>query len=104
MIDDQFWLQLLDVHPTPSFPSLLTSLLPFLSPFLSRLSPTSRSNAVFNFLTVQHYEGDLRDLELTFSIDEDVMGQLVTHDLVPGGRVVPVTDGNKGGLVVTFYV
>lgn len=44
---------------------------------------------------IKHYTGDLHDLDLTFSIDEDCMGQLVTHELVPGGKAVPVTNENK---------
>ncbi|KAF8796101.1 Ubiquitin-protein ligase E3B like protein [Argiope bruennichi] len=44
---------------------------------------------------IKHYTGDLHDLDLTFSIDEDCMGQLVTHELVPGGKAIPVTSENK---------
>ncbi|XP_012282275.1 ubiquitin-protein ligase E3B isoform X2 [Orussus abietinus] len=44
---------------------------------------------------VKHYKGDVRQLELTFSLDEDVLGKLVTHELIPGGRAVPVTNQNK---------
>ncbi|XP_076674056.1 ubiquitin-protein ligase E3B isoform X3 [Andrena cerasifolii] len=44
---------------------------------------------------VKHYKSDVRQLELTFSLDEDVLGKLVTHELVPGGRAVPVTNENK---------
>lgn len=44
---------------------------------------------------VQHYEGDVQDLDLSFSLNEDCMGKLVTHELVPGGKAVPVTNVNK---------
>lgn len=44
---------------------------------------------------MQHYDGDISDLELSFSTDEDVMGKLVTHDLRPGGRLMQVTNDNK---------
>ncbi|KAI5719377.1 hypothetical protein M8J76_009392 [Diaphorina citri] len=44
---------------------------------------------------VKHYPGDVTDLDLTFSVDEDVMGRLVTHELTPGGKVIPVTNQNK---------
>ncbi|XP_046427763.1 ubiquitin-protein ligase E3B [Neodiprion pinetum] len=44
---------------------------------------------------VKHFKGDVRQLELTFSLDEDVLGKLVTHELVPGGRAVPVTNQSK---------
>jgi ubiquitin-protein ligase E3 B len=44
---------------------------------------------------VKHYEGDVSDLDLTFSLDEDSLGKLVTHELVAGGKAVPVTNENK---------
>lgn len=44
---------------------------------------------------MKHYEGDVADLDLTFSFDQDMMGQIVTHELVPGGRAVAVTNENK---------
>lgn len=46
-------------------------------------------------LLLQHYEGDVGDLDLTFSCDEDCMGRLETHELVPGGKAMPVTNENK---------
>ncbi|XP_043191371.1 ubiquitin-protein ligase E3B-like [Amphibalanus amphitrite] len=48
-----------------------------------------------NITYIKRYDGDVQDLGLTFSYDQDVMGQLVTHDLIPGGRVIPVTNENK---------
>lgn len=44
---------------------------------------------------MKHYEGDASDLDLTFSLDQDVMGQIVTHELIPGGRGVAVTNENR---------
>ncbi|XP_014255272.1 ubiquitin-protein ligase E3B isoform X1 [Cimex lectularius] len=44
---------------------------------------------------IKHLEGDVSQLDLTFSIDHDVMGRLVTHELVPGGRALPVNNHNK---------
>ncbi|EFN88458.1 Ubiquitin-protein ligase E3B [Harpegnathos saltator] len=44
---------------------------------------------------VKHYKSDVRQLELTFSLDEDVLGKLVTHELIPGGRTTAVTNQNK---------
>ncbi|XP_074641839.1 ubiquitin-protein ligase E3B-like [Tubulanus polymorphus] len=44
---------------------------------------------------IKHYDGDLADLDLTFSYDEDVMGKIVTHELVPGRKGVSVTNENK---------
>ena len=50
---------------------------------------------VYAPMSVQHYEGDVADLDLTFSYDEDTMGKIMTHELVPGGRAVTVTNDNK---------
>lgn len=44
---------------------------------------------------IKHYDGDIRDLELTFSFDEDVLGKVVTHQLLPGGGAINVTNDNK---------
>ncbi|CRL00069.1 CLUMA_CG013353, isoform A [Clunio marinus] len=44
---------------------------------------------------IKHYEGDVSDLDLTFSVDEDVMGKIITHELVPGGRLQQVTNDNR---------
>ncbi|CAL4072631.1 unnamed protein product, partial [Meganyctiphanes norvegica] len=44
---------------------------------------------------IKHYGGEVSDLELTFSYDEDYMGQLITHELRPGGKSVMVTNDNK---------
>ena len=54
-------------------------------------------NATFVFCVHfhQHYDGDVSDLDLTFSTDEDVLGKIVTHDLRPTGRYIPVTNDNK---------
>ena len=48
-----------------------------------------------NISFLQHFEGDVDDLGLTFSLDEDIMGRVETHELVPGGKAIPVTDENK---------
>ena len=44
---------------------------------------------------IKNYEGDVSDLQLVFAYDEDVLGQMVTHDLKPGGRAISVTNANK---------
>ncbi|XP_065178800.1 ubiquitin-protein ligase E3B-like [Sycon ciliatum] len=45
---------------------------------------------------LKRYEGNVEDdFCLTFAIDEDRLGKLVTHDLKPCGRVIPVTDTNR---------
>ncbi|CAJ0598217.1 unnamed protein product [Cylicocyclus nassatus] len=58
---------------------------------LSQLDPELYRNLTF----VKKYEGDVSDLSLTFSIDEDFMGKINTVDLVPGGRTIQVTNENK---------
>ncbi|XP_017468071.1 PREDICTED: E3 ubiquitin-protein ligase Nedd-4 isoform X2 [Rhagoletis zephyria] len=40
-------------------------------------------------------ENDPRQLELTFSLDEDTFGQKSQHELKPGGSNIEVTDENK---------
>lgn len=37
----------------------------------------------------------MADLDLTFSLDEEVMGKVVNHELFPGGRLTPVTNENR---------
>ncbi|XP_049776175.1 ubiquitin-protein ligase E3B isoform X1 [Schistocerca cancellata] len=44
---------------------------------------------------IKHHQGDVQELDLTFSVDEDCLGRLVTHELIPGGKAVPVTNENK---------
>lgn len=58
---------------------------------LSQLDPELYRNLTF----VKKYDGDVSDLSLTFSIDEDFMGKINTVDLVPGGRTIQVTNDNK---------
>ncbi|KAM4049389.1 ubiquitin-protein ligase E3B [Anomaloglossus baeobatrachus] len=48
-----------------------------------------------NLTSIKRYDGDISDLGLTLSYDEDVMGQLVCHELVPGGKSISVTNENK---------
>ena len=48
-----------------------------------------------NLSYVKHYDGDLEDLGLTFSFDQDILGKVVTHELIPGGRAINVTNTNK---------
>uniref|UniRef100_A0A8R1TY48 Ubiquitin-protein ligase E3B n=1 Tax=Onchocerca volvulus TaxID=6282 RepID=A0A8R1TY48_ONCVO len=59
---------------------------------LSQLDPDLYKNLTY----VKHYsDSDVADLSLTFSIDEDVLGQVRTVDLVPGGHAMHVTNENK---------
>jgi len=48
-----------------------------------------------NLTSVKHHEGDVSDLDLTFSVVDNHLGELTTHDLIPGGRVISVTNQNK---------
>ncbi|XP_055912122.1 ubiquitin-protein ligase E3B [Eupeodes corollae] len=56
----------------------------------------SLDNELYRSLTfIKHYKQDVSDLNLTFSVDQDVMGKIVTHELHPGGKGRGVTDHNK---------
>ncbi|KAG5678886.1 hypothetical protein PVAND_008514 [Polypedilum vanderplanki] len=56
----------------------------------------SLDNELYRSLSfIKHYEGDVSDLDLTFSVDEDVMGKVVTHELFPGGKMTAVTNENR---------
>ena len=62
--------------------------------FLDELATLDRE--LYKSLTyIKHYDGDVSDLELTFSYDEDCLGQIIVHDLVPGGRYITVNNDLK---------
>lgn len=83
--------------------------MPFASFFLSQLLgqtqellyssmdelPSLDNELYRNLTSVKHYEGDVSELDLTFSVVDNHLGQLTTHDLIPGGRVISVTNQNK---------
>ncbi|KAI9340836.1 Ube3b protein [Obelidium mucronatum] len=48
-----------------------------------------------NLLFLKHYEGDAEDLDLNFTIDENVFGQLKSKEIKPGGSAITVTNENK---------
>lgn len=50
---------------------------------------------MFEMVIIVLFQGDISSLELTFSVDEERLGEIVTHELVPGGKAVPVTNENK---------
>ncbi|VDK24989.1 unnamed protein product [Anisakis simplex] len=60
---------------------------------LSQLDPELYKSLTY----IKHYSdsGDVADLSLTFSIDEDRLGQVHSVDLVPGGRTIQVNNENK---------
>lgn len=78
---------------------------PFASFFLSRVLGQPQSHLyspidelpsldpeLYKSLTyIKHYEGDVSELDLTFSIDQDFMGKIETYELERGGRSIPVT-------------
>ncbi|XP_069475520.1 ubiquitin-protein ligase E3B isoform X2 [Ambystoma mexicanum] len=82
---------------------------PFASFFLSQLLgrhhslfyssidelPSLDSEFYKNLTSIKRYDGDISDLGLTLSYDEDVMGQLICHELIPGGKSMAVTNENK---------
>lgn len=44
---------------------------------------------------IKHFQEDVQELDLTFSVDEDYMGKIVTHELMPGGKAIAVTNETK---------
>lgn len=44
---------------------------------------------------VKHFDGDVSELELTFSVDQDIFGEVRTTELCPGGKTIRVTNQNK---------
>ncbi|ORX81981.1 HECT-domain-containing protein [Anaeromyces robustus] len=46
-------------------------------------------------LYIKNYKGDIRDLSLTFSIDDEQFGVAKSIDLIANGSSIPVTDENK---------
>lgn len=48
-----------------------------------------------NLTFIKHYEGDVADLDLTFSCTQDVLGKLQSYDITPGGSALNVTNENK---------
>ncbi|KAK7164179.1 hypothetical protein R3I94_002790 [Phoxinus phoxinus] len=57
--------------------------------------PSLDSEFYKNLTSIKRYDGDVSDLGLTLSYDEEVMGQLVCHELIPGGKTMSVTNENK---------
>ncbi|VEL08143.1 unnamed protein product [Protopolystoma xenopodis] len=52
----------------------------------------------------EHHTGDISDLELTYSYDEDCLGQTVVHDLSPGGRYITITNDLKYDVHLIIYL
>ena len=49
------------------------------------------------YLCVQYRENNIDecDMGLFFAVDDQTLGKLKTHELIPGGRSKPVTEENK---------
>ncbi|KAJ3061365.1 Ubiquitin-protein ligase E3B, partial [Podochytrium sp. JEL0797] len=41
-----------------------------------------------NLLFLKHYEGNVEDLDLTFTIDEDIFGEIKSKEIKPGGAAI----------------
>lgn len=48
-----------------------------------------------SLMRLKHYDGNVEDLALTFSVTEKEFGEVVTRNLVPDGANIPVTKENR---------
>ncbi|KAJ3112252.1 Ubiquitin-protein ligase E3B [Phlyctochytrium bullatum] len=48
-----------------------------------------------NLLFLKHYEGNVEDLGLTFTVDSDVFGDVRSREIKPGGTNIAVTNDNR---------
>ncbi|GMF20684.1 unnamed protein product [Phytophthora lilii] len=48
-----------------------------------------------SLMRLKHYDGNVEDLALTFSVSEMEFGEVVTRNLVPDGANIPVTNENR---------
>ncbi|XP_058110082.1 E3 ubiquitin-protein ligase UPL7 isoform X3 [Magnolia sinica] len=62
--------------------------------FLDELS-TLDPELYRNLMYVKHYEGDVRELSLDFTVTEELLGQRVVTELKSGGKNMAVTNENK---------
>ncbi|KAK3800090.1 hypothetical protein RRG08_015057 [Elysia crispata] len=81
--------------------------IPFASFFLSKiLSPSNASLDIHhlqsmdpliykNLLYLKHYDGDVSDLGLDFTVVNSEFGETKIEELKPGGRNIPVTGDNR---------
>ncbi|CAK9258356.1 unnamed protein product [Sphagnum jensenii] len=81
---------LLEYSFSPLFVSKLLGRYSFLDE-LSSLDAELHRNLVY----LKHYEGDVRDLALDFTVTEELFGKHTTVELRPGGTDIPVTNENK---------
>lgn len=51
---------------------------------------------IYCFMVIfQHFDGDVSDLSLDFSVTEEMFGKWIVVELRPGGKDVAVTNENK---------
>ncbi|CAM0875437.1 unnamed protein product [Alopecurus aequalis] len=62
--------------------------------FLDELS-TLDSELYRSLMQLKHYEGDVEDLCLDFTLTEELGGKRIVHELRPGGKNISVTNENK---------
>ena len=47
------------------------------------------------FFIKQHYDGDVEELCLDFTLTEELGGKRIVHELRPGGKNISVTNENR---------
>ncbi|AQK63815.1 E3 ubiquitin-protein ligase UPL7 [Zea mays] len=81
---------LLDYSFSPVFVQKLLGRYNFLDE-LSTLDP----ELYRNLMQLKHYDGDVEDLFLDFTVTEELGGKRIVHELRPGGKNISVTNENK---------
>ncbi|CAL4918416.1 unnamed protein product [Urochloa decumbens] len=81
---------LLDYSFSPVFVQKLLGRYNFLDE-LSTLDP----ELYRNLMQLKHYDGDVEDLCLDFTVTEELGGKRIIHELRPGGKSMSVTNENK---------
>ncbi|KAL6637123.1 hypothetical protein ACP70R_024695 [Stipagrostis hirtigluma subsp. patula] len=81
---------LLDYSFSPVFVQKLLGRYSFLDE-LSTLDP----ELYRNLMQLKHYDGDVEDLCLDFTVTEELGGKRIIHELRPGGKNISVTNENK---------
>ena len=46
---------------------------------------------------------EFEDLEMWFSADQEILGEITTHDLKPGGSEIKVTEENKVHIILYIF-
>jgi ubiquitin-protein ligase E3 C len=72
----------------------------FLAKCLGRLNhlddlPSLDPQLYKGLLDLKHYPGDVSEWGLDFTVTNEHLGTQVTHDLIPNGRNIPVTNYNR---------